>query len=156
MSPQVKSLVLPVDGSEGSLRAVDHAGLLAEQLGVELQLVYVFSHEAADSFGLNFVGGGEKTADFVDAEAFAEMERKQADEVFAQARARLAHASQINVQEVTLRGDPATALLKHLAQQQAPWVVMGRQGKSTLKEIFIGSVSQKLVHRAGCPVTLVN
>jgi len=156
MSPQVESLVLPVDGSEGAMRAVEHAGMLAASLKVELQLVYVFSHEAADSFGLNFVGGGEKTADFVDADAFAEMERKQADEVFAQAKARLNTPDQLNLREVTLRGDPSTALLKHLAEQKAPWVIMGRQGKSTLKEIFIGSVSQKLVHRAGCPVTLVN
>lgn len=156
MRPEVKCLVLPVDGSDGAMRAVDYAGLLATQLQVELQLVYVFCHEAADSFGLNFVGDNNKTADFIDADSFAEIERKQAAEVFAKAKARLDASQLPAVQEVILRGDPATALLKHLEQQQAPWVVMGRQGKSTLKEIFIGSVSQKLVHRAGCPVTLVN
>lgn len=34
-------------------------------------------------------------------------------------------------------------------------VVMGRRGLSPLREIFLGSVSQAVIHRATCPVLLV-
>lgn len=156
MTSHPSAVVLPIDGSDGALRAVEAAGVLAQQFGVELQLVYVFSHEAVDPFGLNALGQTGKSADFIDPDLLAQIQQEKATTVFRQAEARLEAISGLSVVEVTLKGDPATQLLDYLAQQAAPWVVMGRQGKSTLKEIFIGSVSQKLIHRAGCPVTLIN
>lgn len=151
----IDCILLPVDASEGSLKAAEYAGTFAQKLGVELHLVYVHSHDAGDSFGLHFLDEGQKKVDFIDPDAFAEISRKASVEVFKRAKAELGNAQELQIKEVLLKGDPAAEILEYLKHLQAPMVVMGRQGKSTLKEIFIGSVSQKLVHRAKCPVTLV-
>jgi nucleotide-binding universal stress UspA family protein len=54
-----------------------------------------------------------------------------------------------------LSGDPASALLRELAQGQHDMVVMGTHGRGGLSHLLLGSVAEKLTRLAHVPVLVV-
>jgi nucleotide-binding universal stress UspA family protein len=52
-------------------------------------------------------------------------------------------------------GVPAETILAEAKRLSADLIVMGRRGLSPLKELFLGSVSQEVLHKAQCPLILV-
>jgi nucleotide-binding universal stress UspA family protein len=56
---------------------------------------------------------------------------------------------------VLLRGDAATEIIEYAKAQQIDLVVAGSRGLSAVKGWWLGSVSRKLVHYAGCSVLVV-
>lgn len=67
-------------------------------------------------------------------------------------------ALDLPAERVTIRhlmGLPAEAILTEARTGGYDLVVMGRRGLSTLKELFMGSVSHAVVHGTPCPVLIV-
>jgi nucleotide-binding universal stress UspA family protein len=52
-------------------------------------------------------------------------------------------------------GTPAEAIVQYANEQAADQIVMGRQGQSGLKSLLLGSVVNKVLQLASCPVLLV-
>lgn len=52
-------------------------------------------------------------------------------------------------------GVPGEAILTEAREGGYDLIVLGRRGLSPLKELFLGSVSQAVLHRAPCPVLIV-
>lgn len=52
-------------------------------------------------------------------------------------------------------GIAASAILSEAQENGCELIVMGRRGRSTLKELIMGSVSQEVLHRSACPVCIV-
>ncbi len=62
------------------------------------------------------------------------------------------------VPEVTIHcdtGDPAETICEYAAEKDADLVVMGTHGRTGIKRLLIGSVAEKVVRGAGCPVLVV-
>lgn len=55
----------------------------------------------------------------------------------------------------TEEGEPATAILKKAAQKQADLIVMGTHGRTGLEYMLLGSVTEKVVRKAHCPVLTI-
>ena len=53
-------------------------------------------------------------------------------------------------------GDPATEILGLLGEGAYDLVVMGRRGRGRAAKLLLGSVSEKVVREASCPVTVVS
>jgi nucleotide-binding universal stress UspA family protein len=53
-------------------------------------------------------------------------------------------------------GDPATEILELVAEDAYDLVVMGRRGRGRAAKALLGSVSEKVVREASCPVTVVS
>jgi len=49
-------------------------------------------------------------------------------------------------------GDPATEILKETGQRQCDLIVMGTHGRSGLRHLLMGSVAERVVRKAPCPV----
>jgi nucleotide-binding universal stress UspA family protein len=60
-----------------------------------------------------------------------------------------------NAATALLQGDPARALLDYAEELQADLIVIGSRGLSTLKELFLGSVSHYVVQHAKVPVLVI-
>jgi universal stress protein A len=55
----------------------------------------------------------------------------------------------------TRGGEATTAIVHEAEQRQADVIVMGTHGRTALKYMLLGSVAEKIVRRAHCPVLTI-
>ncbi|MFC8513240.1 universal stress protein [Streptomyces sp. NPDC057257] len=134
-------LVVGVDGSEPSLRAVDWAADEAALRGVGLRVVYASLWERYEG------------------DSLAEDLGKPSEEVLAEdvvesaaRRARERHPD-LKVTPVVLPEEPEYALVHE--GRQASAVVVGSRGRSGVAEFLLGSVSLTVAAQADCPVIVL-
>jgi nucleotide-binding universal stress UspA family protein len=58
-------------------------------------------------------------------------------------------------EKYTKEGDAATTILQEAEQKQADLIVMGTHGRTGLEYMLLGSVAEKIVRRADCPVLTI-
>jgi nucleotide-binding universal stress UspA family protein len=145
MTAAFQEILVPVDGSEGSQRAVRFADRLAAATGTPLKLIFVFSLPPTE-----FVTVARLSKEDID-----NVRNSAARNVFATARAALTDAGR-EVQEEVLFGDPAPEILHYINERPDALVVMGRRGLTRMESLMLGSVSEKVVRHAKGSVTIVN
>lgn len=171
-------ILVPVDGSDHARKAVAVAADLAQKYGAELVLFHVLlRHQLTDELRHAAevehlpAEGGRDTGHVVpgvpEGRFPADIEwREKGDaprEVLdAVARHVLDRAGHIagehgaaGVRSMIADGDPADAILDAADDVKADLIVMGSRGLGTLREVFGGSVSHKVGHRADCTVMSV-
>ena len=135
-----KQIVVALDGSEHSWRALECAKHVAECEGASLWLVHAFPH----------------TSDLRGYEAYDRLisERTKAGQVVLdEAQERLGDTT-LEVHEELLEGPAAEGILKVAEARNAELIVMGTRGLGSLGGLLLGSVSSKVVQHAHCPVML--
>jgi nucleotide-binding universal stress UspA family protein len=133
------TIVLALDGSEGSRTAIPLATELAQHDQAAILIVHVEERIVGK-------GGGPLRAD--EDEIKAEI-RKQADELTAQ-------GIDTSVQMVdVMLGGPAHAIEEIADNAGADLIVMGTRGHSPVAGLLLGSVTQRLLHIARRPVLAV-
>ncbi|PRH80758.1 universal stress protein [Streptomyces solincola] len=127
-----RAVVVGVDGSADSLRAVDWAAETAGCLGRPLHVVHAVSGHSPHAY----------------------READEADRLLrvAEARARAGRTAD-EVTTATVYSDPDTALLN--AAGDAFTLVVGARGNGDMKELLVGSVGLAVAARAPCPVVVV-
>ncbi|NES14956.1 MULTISPECIES: universal stress protein [Micromonospora] len=132
-------VVVGVDGSETSLRALGFAVERAAQRDVPLRVLRVWEPP-----GERWVPPG------FDPEEVTATERAAAEADLAQWRETF---PEVPVEIRVTPGNPAALLVE--ASQEAQLVVVGTRGRGGLRGMLLGSVSQQLIHHAHCPVAVV-
>lgn len=139
----LKALV-PVDGSDNSLRAVRHViALVQGREPMQIHLVNV--QEPVDAWEVKRV--------FRPEEIEAVQELDGGDELHA-ARELLDQAKLPYVCEVLL-GDVAQSIVKYAEDQGCDKIIMGTHGRSALSRLLLGSVTTRVIQLTAIPVTLV-
>lgn len=136
-------LLLPVDGSDVSLAAVDYAVKMARG-GLRAELVLVNVQDTATLYEL---------VTLHDREALAKVALEAGMDLLAEAVERVDAAGVPCVQTVVV-GDAVSQLLEAIEDHGCEGVVMGYRGRG-LALGGLGSVAQALLERSGVPVTLV-
>lgn len=134
-----EKILLAVDGSEHSAKAVDVAGDLAQRYDGEVVVLHVREHEI--TWGAD-----------IDIETAAEA-RSLVDGVVR----RLKDAG-VNVRGEVVRvplGQIPRAILDMTVEEGAGLIVMGTRGLSDWGRLLMGSVAHKVVHLAEVPVLVV-
>ncbi|MGG7569321.1 universal stress protein [Streptomyces sirii] len=141
MGMMVGPLVVGVDGSDGSFRALDWAADEAALHDLPLRLVYASRWERYE--GTALVLNLERPAGQV-----------LADNIVGAAaeRAALRHAD-LDVATQVLGDDPETMLLRE--GQSASAVIVGSRGRGAFTGLLLGSVGLAVAARAHCPVIVV-
>lgn len=139
MQPFAKILV-PVDLSAFSAKAVSYAARLAGE-GGSLTLLTVISDVLPyfDFFPIEY-----PSADYFEAmktKAEAEL-RTLADE----------QAKGVNVRTVVRRGYPAAEIVEMADEEKFDLIVMATHGHSGLEHALLGSITEKVLRKAHCPV----
>lgn len=132
-------VVVGVDGSETSLRALGFAVERAAQRDVPLRVLRIWEPP-----GERWVPPG------FDPEEATATERAAAEADLAQWRETL---PEVPVEIRVTPGNPAALLVE--ASREAQLVVVGTRGRGGLRGMLLGSVSQQLIHHAHCPVAVV-
>ncbi|TYT25180.1 universal stress protein [Luteimonas viscosa] len=138
-------ILVPVDGSDISTRALKHGMELAKALGKPGRLVVVVVDDTL------FPGAerkmGSEAANAYHAENFARM--------LAPAKKLLARGK-ADAEFVEIAGDVADGILEAVAGHKADLIVMGSRGAGAIKGALLGSVSMKVLSETKVPVTIVH
>ena len=133
-------IVVGVDGSPASVRALRWALGQAELTGAEVKAVYAWQVPAM--YGA--------TAMSMPGEQLAEIAESTLDEILDHV---VGDAHVVPVSRVLVQAHPAKALLEE--SEGADLLVVGSRGHGGFVGALIGSVSQQVVQHATCPVVVV-
>lgn len=136
--------LIPLDGSEPSLHAVDHVIAQAQSLTVK-PLIYLLNVQAPLT--------GDITR-FIDGKTIEDYHREAGEKALSAAVARFA-GSGIEHSPHLLIGEAAPAIVEFATGHGCSMIVMGTRGFSTVMGLIMGSVATKVIHLATMPVLLV-
>jgi nucleotide-binding universal stress UspA family protein len=139
----VRRLLVPVDGSKCSLRALKYAAAQSRYGPVILHLLN--TRPPRDDYGM------------VGAHMTAQQHRKAAMASAQETlkRAAAAVAPRVRSRTHAVIGDAATTIVGAARRLGCESIVMGTHGRGALGILLLGSVATKVVHLANVPVTLV-
>ncbi len=143
--PPTGRITVGVDDSEGARRALRWALKLAQVTGATVQVVHVFPRH------LSWIDG-DLTAE--------ELERSRRS-ALAVAEGDLARViddvqvdgSSVPIERTPALGDPRAVLVDQA--RDADLLVVGSRGRGGVLGLLLGSVSQRCIETAGCPVVVV-
>jgi universal stress protein A len=132
----LQTLLVPVDFSEDSTAALEKAVELAKALGAKLRLLHVFHRppEIYAPYGGMIPEAATRCLDL-------ELEKVREAGVEAEGEVR--------------EGLPSDAIVAAAQQWGADLIVMGTRGHTGLEHVLLGSVAERTLHKAACPVMTV-
>jgi universal stress protein A len=137
----VMRIVCPTDFSQSAERAERQAAELARSLGAEVVLLHVASEAQLWREGVMTPA----------LRRVFEAQRKWAADTLA-ARVVARAAKGIAARSVVKTGAAWEEIVRVAAEEHADMIVMGTQGRSGLERFMLGSVAERVVRRAPCPV----
>lgn len=140
----MRKTLVPFDGSENALRAVDHVvALIREHQAIDLHLLHV--REPIDSWEVRRV---------LTAEEISALQLSEGEDVLQAARERL-DAAGIRYAAEVLVGDVGRTIAERAEEIGCDQIIMGSRGVSAIAGLLLGSVTTKVLHFAHVPVTIV-
>jgi nucleotide-binding universal stress UspA family protein len=139
----LSKILVPVDGSDNSFRAFDQAISLAKSTGASVTAmhvietpptVYVESQKLLNELLANYRAESAKVLDRC----------KQ-----------IADKSGVKIETVIAEGDAASSIAGYAHKEGFDQIIIGSRGLGRFKEMVLGSVSNKVLHHAKCPVLIV-
>jgi len=142
MAIKTKKILVPLDGSKNSLRGLDMAIHLARQSQGTLTALSVKTVPGV--YALHPLG-------FLDFNSMKEVKK-----ILADAKLRAAKKG-IQLTGKAIAGDPGydIARFANNSKNKIDLVVVGARGRGSAKEIFLGSVSNYVLHKCKKPVLVV-
>ncbi len=137
----ITRILCPIDFSEASRHAIEHAIAIARWYKASITAHHVYQPMFMPVPGL------PRPEDRVPE---AELKRVQAD-----AARWLEDASGIDTDVIVDVGQPAAQILSRCEASRADLMVMGTHGASGFEHLLLGSVTEKVLRRAPCPVLTV-
>jgi nucleotide-binding universal stress UspA family protein len=146
MKVVIKKILCPIDFSDSADHAMRYAAALAQNFGAELTLLHVVAPIVA-------VLPGET--------ALPDTLQADIDELAEACQQRLCEivgtlaADGLNVQQKVINGVPFVEIIRFARDAETDLIVMGSHGRTGLGHLLIGSVAERVVRKATCPVLTV-
>lgn len=136
----MEKILVPVDGSESSERALEKAIELANALKAKLMFLYVAN---VNQLAVNSCLSAE----------LLEAVNKAGDVVLTHAEERASDG--LETERVLETGSPAPVITDVAEEYGVDLIVMGSRGLGLVKGVLLGSVSQYVVENSKCAVMVV-
>jgi len=132
----VKRILVPIDRSEYKEKIAAYAISLSKAWGAEMTSIHVITEPR------------HAISDVVEAEA-----KRQAESLLDEIGI-LAKKQGLNIKGETLKESDIVgkAIIDHAEKNNIDVIVIGTKGMSAVEEYFFGSVANKVIHEAHCPV----
>jgi nucleotide-binding universal stress UspA family protein len=147
----MERIIAAVDGSTSSLKAVAVAADLASKYGAELILLTVTPELSASLTA--------ELATYIRQEQIdvpgSELASPWAENILADARLRAQANGAGRISTCFSSGDAAEEIIVQAKGRRADLIVVGSRGHGRLAGLLLGSVAQKVVTHAPCPVLVV-
>ena len=140
---QIKKILVPLDGSKNSQRGLEMAIFIARQCGATLTGVYSLSIPSRSEFGRG-TGRVEKSVN-------DEIKRFMEEAKYKAAKHGIVFSAKI------LKGDVGYNIVKMAQNKNDRYdlIVIGSRGRGSMKELFLGSTSNYVIHASKVPILLV-
>lgn len=139
---RVRRIVVGLDGSDGSARALNWALTLARDLGADVIAVHAYPVVVAGPPPMSFIMDDEQVR--------KELMTLVDDEwTLPLRKAEIPHRSIVEA------GSPSDVIMRVADQEHADLIVVGSRGRGGFKGLLLGSVSQQVTHYARQPVVVV-
>ena len=135
----IKKILVPIDGSKNSLKGLDQAISIARECHAKITGLYVipfFPRNLGDALIPYYL-----------------IPEKEAKKFMNEAKKRAAKKG-ILFQSKIVRGSPTSEILD-MSKKRFDMLVIGSRGRGSAKEVFLGSVSNAIVHKSQIPVMVV-
>ena len=144
MSVQVHHILVPTDFSPHAEPALEHAIALAREFGARIHLLFAY-HLAIDATIPGQTVALQQIRDAVRRASAGRLddERKRVESAGVGCDARL------------VAEPPVPAIIEFAREIPADLIVMGTRGLGGLKHVLLGSVAERTVREAPCPVMTV-
>ena len=137
------NILVPVDGSDNSYRALDAALLLSEKLGSNITVIHVM-----EEFPITHIGSEKLLSEVLEAY------KKENQDILSKC-SEIATQKGLTIRTLLLQGNPASVILDYSKKEKFGILIMGSRGLGKFKELILGSVSGKIVHHSPCAVMLI-
>lgn len=143
-----RNILLAVDGSSSSKRAIEEAVSIASLAHATVHAVYVVDKSALFNYG-----------GYYDPQALLDALRGDGRAALAQVHEALGGAGVTGDEELieteSMADDVATCLQRYVDAHAIDLVVMGTHGRRGMPRLVLGSVSERFLRFSTCPVMLV-
>ncbi len=134
---KLKNILVPIDFSACSKKALQYAIPFARQFNATLTLVHVVQS--------NYLPGGEFSGGYDFARAEKELRESVLEEV----------DESVPVKTVVRSGPPVQEIVAAARELESDLILLSTHGRTGLKHVFLGSVAENIVRLAPCPVLVV-
>jgi nucleotide-binding universal stress UspA family protein len=137
-------ILVPIDGSENSMRALEHGSALSSELKSKLSVLYVMQIPP-------FVYVQSQQV----VNSVMESLRKEAMSVLESGK-NLSKKFGVEPETVFLEGgDIASVIVDYGEKNNFDAIVIGSRGNGKVKTVLLGSVSHNVLHHSKIPVTII-
>ncbi len=139
---KLKRVLVPVDFSEPSRKALDYALSLARPFDAEVRLLHVVEALVLPP-----------DVEVLDLEAFAATLNSEAAKCLSKWREEVAARGPVT--EELRAGTPYREIVDAARERNTDLIIMGTRGRTGLAGVLMGSTAERVMHHAPCPVLVV-
>jgi nucleotide-binding universal stress UspA family protein len=143
----LKKILVPTDFGEAADAALDYARALARNFGASVDVLHVAEDASARMFaGEVYVVVPPTLQQDIEAAAVKQLEQRLVDN----------DPKPLVMRRVVMASNaPALTIVNYAKESNIDLIVMGTHGRGAMAHLFMGSVAERVVRLAGCPVLVV-
>lgn len=146
----MSTILFPTDFSKASLNAFEYALQLAQKIGAGIVALHVYDFPASPTpahFALMHQNLGVTDWD--------EFENYKSEIPMLRKIARKKKLEHIPLSHVLAKGNAVTQIIQSAVREKAAFIVIGTTGATGLKEVFLGTVAEKVINQSTIPVLAI-
>ena len=148
-----KKILCPIDFSEPSYKALKAANDLAKEFKSELILIHVLSTVNVFPESLGFAPGQPVSSTYLPKDIADALEKHAVESLKKTFNEKISEG--INAKTEILRGNAAEEIGKYAEESNVSAIIMGTHGFTGWRHLLLGSVTEKVVRIASCPVLTI-
>ena len=139
----LKRILIPTDGSDPSIRAAEFAIELAKHFESEIVAIYVIDRVIL-----------EEVSKIHERHGLEEEIRRKAERCLNYI-VKSAEKKGLKARSILVEGQPHDQIVRHAESLKADMIIMGSKGRRGMNRILIGSVAERVIEYAPCPVLVI-
>jgi nucleotide-binding universal stress UspA family protein len=152
-----EKILVPLDGSAHSTRALDIAIQIAKKFGGKIALIHVYSIVAGTIImpePTTLTPPGVPVMAPLEISKIADTARKAGNRILDDGEQK-AKAENVQVEKILEEGHVVQEIIRTAKEGSFDLIVIGARGVSRIRELLLGSVTDGVIHHVSCPVLVV-
>jgi universal stress protein A len=142
----IENILVPLTVNKDSKNILDHAISIAEKFNAKIVVFHVLREPKMDLSEINYESG-----------FLQKIRKQQEEEVERELRSLIPeeYYEKYNLSTEMTSGQPFLEIVNKAKSLNADLIVMGTHGRSGLSHVLLGSVAEKVLRLAPCPVMII-